>query len=132
MSGSPGRYFQDTLSVSASPGFTWGRSGNVASGTWLLNDTVPSNKAGRLNFLIDAEVISIFVSSETVSTFDVSVYEHSGGVPSLVGTVSVVAQRGGDFTVSLPLTTGQEIAVQISSGSAKNPQVGLIINGGLP
>jgi len=116
--------------VSASPGFTWGKSGNLISGTWLLNDTVPSNKAGRRNFLENAEVIKVFVSSENTDTFDISIYEHTGsGTEVLVGTVSIVAARSGDFDVTWSITTGKELAVQVSSGSAKNVQVGILIAG---
>lgn len=119
------------MAVSASPGFTWGRSGNIPTNTWLLNDTVPSNKAGRRVFLANAQVINVFVSNETSGTFDVGVYEHTGGVPSLIGTVSVVSARGGSFTTAFAITTDSELATRVTSGSAKNIQVGLIISGDL-
>lgn len=123
-------FFKDPSKVSASPGFTWGRSGNCPDGTWLLNDSVPSNKAGRRIFLNGAGIIKIFVSCENSSTFDVVVYEHSGsGSEVVVGSVSLVAQRSADFDVDLGLTTGKELSVRIENGAAQNPQVGLIITG---
>ena len=125
-------YFRDPSSVSASPGFTWGRSGTVTDGTWLLNDTGPANKSGRRNFLSGAEVIKVFVSSEVIATFDVEVYEHTGiGTEVLLDTVSVVAKRSDDFSTSISLTTGKELSVKIANGTATNPQVGLIIIGKL-
>ena len=48
------QYFIDPaeqIANSASPGFTYGRSGNLPSSTWLLNDTVPCNQSGRVNYL---------------------------------------------------------------------------------
>jgi hypothetical protein len=129
MTGAPTRYFQDKLSVSASPGFTWGRSGNTPANTWLLNDTVPSNKAGRLTFLTNAFILNVFVASEEIDTYDVGVYEHSGGTPVLLTTVSIVATRGGSFPVNVAVTDGEELAVKIDSGSCKNPVVGLILTG---
>lgn len=125
-------YNRSQLGVSASPGFTWGRSGNLPSGTWLQNDTVPSNTAGRRVFLSNPEIIKVFVSSEGVDTFDIGIYEHTGsGTEVLLNTVSVVAARGGDFDVSISPTTGKELAIRLETGSAKNVQVGLILIGDL-
>ena len=96
----------------------------------MLNDTVPSNKAGRRIFLIDATLESVFVSSEDVDTFDLEIFEHDGTTFTLITTVSVVAARGGEFTVaSLSLTTSKELAIKLVNGSAKNPVVGCILKG---
>lgn len=118
------------VATSASPGFTWGASGNVVN-AWLLNDTVPSNKAGRPIFLNSAEIGNIFVANENINTFDVAIYEHVGvGTEILLVTVNIVAARSAGFTVSVPITTGKELGVKIV-GSAKNPVVSLIIKGTL-
>lgn len=120
----------NTVSTTASPGFTWGKGGNVAANTWLLNDSVPSNKAGRRIFVSNATLEALFVSSENVDTYDVEVYEHNGTTYTLITTVSVVAQRGAEFTIaSLPLTTGYELALKVVNGSAKNPVAGAVIKG---
>lgn len=122
----------DQIDNSASPGFTWGRGGNAPTNTWLLNDGVPSNQAGRRIFLNSAQVVKVFVASRETDTFGIGVYEHNGaGTEVLLGTVNVVAARGGDFDVSYPLTTGKELALRIQSGSAKDIQVGLVIQGAL-
>lgn len=118
------------VDTSASPGFTWGSSGNVTSGTWLLNDTVPSNKSGRAIFLTGATLEHIFVRCELAATFDIKIYEHNGATYTLITTVSIVAARAGDFAIaSLPLTTGKELAMQLANGSAKNPVVGCVLKG---
>ena len=115
------------ISTSASPGFTWGRSGNVSADTWLLNDSVPSNKSGRAIFLNNAVLIHIFSRSENISTYDLEIYEHDGITYTLITTVNIVAARGGDFLLSVPLTTGKELGIKLVNGSAKNPVCGCIL-----
>lgn len=120
----------NTVDTSASPGFTWGASGNTTSGTWLINDTVPSNKAGRSIFLTNATLEYVFVRCELATTIDIEVYEHDGVTYTLITTVTLTATRAGDFPIaSLPLTTGKELAMKLSSGSAKNPVVGCVLKG---
>jgi len=120
----------DNIVNSASPGFTWGKSGNVSNNTWLLNDGVPSNKAGRRIYINSATLEAVFVSSEQVDTFDIEVYEHDGTTFTLITTVNIVAQRGAEFTIaSLALTTGKELALKIVNGSAKNPVAGCTLAG---
>lgn len=122
---------RDATDVSASPGFTWGKSGNVTSESWLLNDTVPSNKSGRAIFINNPSLEAIFVRCENASTFDLEVYEHDSITFTLITTVSVVAARALDviFPTPLSLTTGKELAVKLVNGSAKNPVAGCILKG---
>ena len=118
--------------VSASPGFTWGRSGTITTGAWLRNDTVPSNKAGRRIFLNDAQIVKVFISNGTVSTFDIGIYEHTGiSTEVLLGTISVTASRGGEFDAEINATNGKELAIRVDSGTAEDLQVGLILLGDL-
>ena len=118
------------VDTSASPGFTWGASGNIPSGTWLLNDTVPSNKSGRAIFLTSATLEQVFVRVENSTTVGIGVYEHDGVTFTLLTTVNLVATRAGDFPIaSLALTSGKELAMKVESGSAKNPVVGCILKG---
>lgn len=120
----------NNVATTASPGFTWGKGGNVSANAWLLNDSVPSNKAGRRVFVSDATLEAVFVSSEEIDTFDIEVYEHDGTTYTLITTVNIVAQRGAEFIIaSLPLTTGKELALKIVNGSAKNPVAGAVIKG---
>ncbi len=121
----------DSLDVSASPGFTWGKSGNVTANTWLLNDSVPSNKAGRAIFITDATLEAVFVRCELAATFDLEIYEHDGTTFTLIETVNVVASRSEDFIFGTPfsLTTGKELAIKLINGSAKNPVAGCVLRG---
>lgn len=116
----------------ASPGFTFGRSGNIPVNTWLQNEGVPSNKAGHVIKVEDGLIESISVANEDISTFDISVYWHEGNEVNLtlITTVSIVASRTGQFfldNVSAP--EGKQLAAIVSSGSAKNLVVDMIIKG---
>jgi hypothetical protein len=118
-----------SIAVSASPGFTWGRSGNVTSGAYLLNDTVPSNTAGRIVPVAGGFITKIIVACELADTFTVSVFKRVGASFTLLTSVNMVAQRTGEFTANIAVTLGDELAVQLSTGSAKNVVVGVVIRG---
>lgn len=117
---------------SASPGFNFGRSGNANANTWLqVIGGVPSNKAGITVALQSARIRQIFVANEDLNTFDIEVYEHAGNSINLtlLGTSSIVSARTATFSVNYSVTTGRQLAVVISSGSAKNVNVGLQLSG---
>jgi len=126
--------FKDLTSVvasSASPGFSFGRSGKIPSNTWLSCETVPSNKAGRYVYISNAIIKKIFVSNELTSTFSVEVYHHLGKGASLtlLGSVNIVASKGGAFSVNFSVPTGVQLALKIGTGSAKNVVSGLELQG---
>jgi hypothetical protein len=120
------------VGVSASPGFTWGRSGNAPTGAYLSNDSVPSNVAGRKVPVSTGVITTIFIDSEELSTFDISVFKHPSPF-TILATVSVVAAKGGTFPIALPptVTNADILGTQVTSGSCKNPVVGIIIRGTL-
>jgi hypothetical protein len=120
------------IAISASPGFTWGRSGNVVAGAWLLNDSVPSSVVGRLMFLSNAYIKNVFITNENASTFTVQIYEHDGTTYTLLTSVSLTSQRQKSESKNIAVTFGKELALKISSGSCKNVVAGLIITGELP
>lgn len=120
------------VGASASPGFNFGRSANVGAGTWLqVVGGVPSNKAGITVALSNAEVKEIYIANEDLSTFDITIYEHEGNEINLtsLGTVSVTSARSASFSVAYTVTTGRQLAVRLTSGSAKNLNVGLQLSG---
>jgi len=121
----------EEVGLSASPGFSFGRSSNVNSGTWLQCETVPSNKAGRYVYINDASVVRVFVSNETVGTFDLEVFYHDGDATGLtsLGTVSVVSSRGDEFIVNWAVPTNKQLAIRLVSGSARNIVAGLELQG---
>ena len=120
-----------TVATSASPGFSFGRSGNVSAGTWLQCETVPSNKAGRFVYITTPTIEKLFVSNETISTYTIEIYEHEGDETNLtlLDSKTVTASRGDSFTVGVSATTGRQLALRLSSGSAKNIVAGLELSG---
>ena len=120
-----------SVATSASPGFSWGRSGNI-SNTWLSNEGVPSNKAGRAITFTDPKIVRIFSASENVATYTLEIYEHEGDSINLtlLTTLSVTASRTGDSsTLDIAATSGRQLAILLASGSAKNIVVGLQLAG---
>ena len=123
---------QETSSSSSSPGFTWGRSGNLSTGTWLLNDGVPSNKAGRTIVLNNAKIAKIFTATEDLDTYNIGIYSHDGDEINitLIATLVVTASRTGNSgTVSVSVPSGKQLGAKVDSGSAKNLVVGIIMQG---
>lgn len=121
----------EEIGASASPGFSWGRAGNNTSGTWLLNEGVPSNRSGRLVFINNPVLAQIFTASEDLATYTLTVYEHEGDEINLtvIDTLNVTNARGASKVSTVSLTPGRQIAVRITSGSARNIIVGAIIKG---
>jgi hypothetical protein len=112
-----------------SPGFTWGRSGTTNAGAYLLNDTVPSNLTGRIVSL-NAYIVEVFVANELANTFDVAIQKRIG--PSTFATlvtISLVSQRLKTQSVFVSVNDGDELVALVSSGAAKNPVVGLVLQG---
>lgn len=122
---------EDKVGVSASPGFSWGRSGNASTGTWLQNDTVPSNRVGRTINLVNPVITAVSIANRDVSTFTVAFYEHEGNSINLtqIGTVDIINARSLNAFVNLPVTEGKQLAVRILSGAASNPVIGLQLSG---
>lgn len=121
---------------SASPGFTYGRSGNLPNSTWLLNDTVPSNISGRINFLNDCFIKKIFIANQDLSIIKIGIYTHDGNQVNLtlVGTVTTLAQRSNFFDIALSVPISKQIAIRIEPDSlnpGKNMDIGLILKGTL-
>lgn len=125
------RELASLVNTSASPGFSFGRSGNIPSSTWLQCETVPSNIAGRFVYISNAVVKKVFVANEIISTFDIDVHYHTGGGVGMtsLGVVSVIADYGGAFSVNWSVPSGAYLALQLSSGSAKNVVAGLELRG---
>lgn len=122
----------EEVGASASPGFNFGRSASVGSGTWLLTTgSVPSNKAGITVALSNATLSNIYIANEIISTFNIEVYEHEGDEINLtlLDTVSVVSARSATFASTASITSGRQLAVKLSTGSAKNINVGLQLKG---
>ena len=121
----------EEIGASASPGFSFGRSGNASTGSWLLNEGVPSNRAGRYVFTTSPKLVEIFVSSENIDTYTISIYEHEGDEVNLtlLDTLSITAARGGQKISNVAITSGRQLAIRVTAGSARNVVAGLILKG---
>lgn len=118
------RELRDKVTSSASPGFSFGASGNNSSGTWLRRvGNIPTNKTGIPIRFSNPELTRITSGTEDTNTYTIEVYEHSGDSVglTLLTSLSVTSSRNGDSgAISIAATTGKQLAVKISSGSAKN------------
>lgn len=110
--------------TSASPGFSFGRSGNVSRGAWLLCETVPSNTTGRLVYINNAIIKKVFIGNEIVGNYTFEVYHHDGVEINLtlVGSVSIIAKRGDIFNVNWSVPTGKYLAIRVSASSTDQPK----------
>ena len=120
------------ISQTASPPYSWGRAGNLSTNTWLRNEGVSSNRAGRAVALLNATITRIFVATEDLDTYTITIYEHEGDQINLTAltTLSAVASRTADSgTISVSATTGRQLAIRITSGSARNMIATMIVEG---
>lgn len=120
----------ESAGTGASPGFSFGRSGNAGSGTYLDNESVPSNRTGRPVDLDGARIVQVSVSNQNSNTFTIELEEHDGSAFTSLGTFAITSARSGKFAnLSIPITAGKEISAKVSSGSAKNPVVTVYVKG---
>lgn len=122
------------LADTASPGFSYGRGGNVPAGGFLSRPgSVPSNVTGIIVGLQGPKIVQVNVGSQNLDTWEIGIYQHDGGGVNLalVDTVSVVASASESFDVDIPLTNGKHVAIGVYSGSVQNPGVDLQIGGSI-
>jgi len=111
------------VGASASPGFSFGRSGALAPNTWLRRPgNVPSNRAGVTININNPVITQIACANRNVETYDVEIYEHEGNSVNLtlLGTVNVINATSDIFDVNLTATKGKQIAVRLGSTSSGN------------
>jgi hypothetical protein len=94
------------VSTSASPGFGFGKGGNVSSNAYLLCEGVTSNLSGRYVYINNAVITRVFISVQNAATFDIEVFSHDGNETNLTS-----------------------LAMRIVNGSAKNAVGGLELQG---
>lgn len=124
----------EEVGASASPGYSFGRNGNLSSNTWLRRPgNVPSNRAGVTINITNPVIKSISCANRNIETYTVEVYEHDGNQANLtlLGTVTVVAATSGTFSVNFPATNGRQLAVRLgtSVGSVRDLGVDVTLIG---
>lgn len=108
------------------PAFTLARQGAVGINTWLLNDGVPSNLTG-IRIFTPSNLTRVFVESSQPSTYEITIYQHDHVIFTVLTVLTVSSAYGNELTVDIPLTLGQSIAARVTSGTANDPVVGLIL-----
>lgn len=111
------------VGASASPGFSFGRNGNLSQNTWLRRPgNVPSNRAGVTVNINNPVITQIACANRNVETYDVDIYEHEGNQVNLtlLGSVTVTAATSEIFDVNFPATKGRQLAVRLGSTGTGN------------
>lgn len=123
-------YIPESSGTGASPGFSFGRSGNVAAGAYLLNESVPSNVTGRPIDLTSGRITQVTISNELTNTFTIELEEHDGTTYTSLGTYTVTAARGASYSsLNVALSPNKEMAAKVSAGSGKNIVVTVYVKG---
>jgi hypothetical protein len=125
---------KNTLQASASPGFSYGRTGVCSGGTYMQCETVPSNVSGRWVYISNAVVKNVYVTNENTLTYSMTATYHDGNGANevVLGTVTVTSAKGAAIPVNWPVPTNKQIAVKVANataGSPKNVVVGLELAG---
>jgi hypothetical protein len=120
--------------TSASPGFSFGRTGVSGSGTYMQCETVPSNVSGRWVYINNAVVKYVYAANELATTYSLTVSYHDGNNAGAVdlGTVTVTAAKGAAIAVNWPVPLNKQIAVRVADTTANSPKnvvVGLQLQG---
>jgi hypothetical protein len=123
-----------TIVTSASPGFSFGRTGVSSAGTYMQCETVPSNVSGRWVYIANAYVIFVYVSNELTTTYSMTVSYHDGnGIGEVaLGTVTVTAAKGAAIPVNWSVPINKQIAIRVASTTANSPKnvvIGLQLQG---
>jgi len=125
-------YAISTGVASATPSYTFTRSGNIPENTFLYNGTVPSNRTGVPVMTLGAKIERMAVGTEDLNSYTVNIYTHNGDEINLalVHTQVVSSTRSAQYSVpSIDIPIGKQVAISITNGSAKNISVSLIIKG---
>lgn len=122
----------EEVGISASPGFSFGRRGNVAVNTWLRNEEVPSNRTGRTISISNPVAESVSLANRNITTYTVTFYEHDGNLINLttLGSITVNSARSDEQDINVTLTQGKQLAARLTAGTGvQDLVVGVIIRG---
>lgn len=122
----------ESVGISASPGYAFGREGRHNAGTWLIAAETQSNKRGLPFGLSNGKVQKVTISTRNIpAAFTVQVWYHDGNLSgaTLVGSVTTTATSSTeDFPVNWAIPKGHQLAVKISAvGNPKPKETGAFI-----
>lgn len=112
------------------PAFKLARQGALATSTWLLADGIPSNLVGHRIGFPDAVLKAIDIDSSSISSFEITVYEHDHIVYTAIATATVSAAYGSTNLLDISVTTGKNLAARVTSGAGNDISVSLILSQG--
>lgn len=117
------------IPADVSPGFTWGDSG-ANKNTYLLNDTVPSNKAGRV-VPSDGVITEVTISLENIAaagaTVEIQSRVGTTFTPLVIVSLSTIS-RITIVPVSVLVDAGTELACFAGNKSLFNPVVAVAVS----
>lgn len=107
------------------------RNGDVSAGTFFQFATNPSNILGALVYFDLAQMTRFFITNENTSTFDIEIYDHDGAGVNLTlrQTISVVSSKSFEVFTDKKFNLYKQIAIKLSTGTLKNPVVGVEMSG---
>ena len=115
--------------TSASPGFQYGRAGDVTAGTYLqVIANVPSSVSGLIVPFIGV-ITRAFVTAENATTCGLKIQLRTdpGPVYTDLASLTLTAARKNDITLAVSVNNGDELVILLDTGTVRNVQVGLII-----
>ena len=117
--------------------YSFGRSGNSTSNTWLRKDgAITTNSSGFAVGLTNAKIEQVNYAARQSETFEILIYEHEGNSTNLtlLATLNVVSSTTQTFNTSISITKGKQLAVRVgqtSSGVIRDLGVDLLVTGEL-
>lgn len=135
MPGGTGLGFWKSASIAelggASPGFIMGRQGNAPTNTWLESEGISTNLVGVI-VTVNGNLEKAALVTQDDETFTVTIYKRSGANFVSLDTISAAASRKTIKTFTgIQVVEGDELAAQVTSGSAQNIKLIGIITGNL-
>jgi hypothetical protein len=119
----------------ATPGFTWGASGAIKN-SYLLNDTVPSNLAGRICTVTGFLKVIFITTERDDDKYTLEIRRRDNGTFTTIASL-VASDIDGERTyistgLAVPVTIGDELTAYIKkfgNKGATNPVCGIILEG---
>lgn len=110
------------------------RSGNLTSGSYLQVGSVISSTTGFPIRINDGVLSFVSIQNENQTTFSVEIIEWDGTTETVLATLPVTSDFGGDFTptTEIPVTFGNSLRVRVASGSCKNAILLAYVVGDVP
>ena len=128
----------NAISTSLSYGLDFSRRGNVNALTVLLTrDGILSSTSGHPVGISNPVLKGVNVATRNSNTYTLRLFQHDGNSVNRVNIADVVITAnanprliaGVDFTITNPMTTGNQLGVELIAGTARDIMVEVIISG---